>query len=502
MKKTIKLLTMVILMLTALLAIEVGASDGVCYIGDNTEVTYATLNEAISDASAGDSIHLLDDAVLGTEGSQMNISKSLIIDGTNGEEVFSIALLGNIQIINNDLGLTLSNVNVDLGGFHFKVTGTEKDCTFTLGEGAVLENGGATNGGAIETYTTGSAELNVVMEQGSIIRNCETTANGAAVFLNGGTLTLNSGALIDSCVAGTNGGAIWVQNQGSVADGKLVVNGGTIEKCSAGTRGGAIRINSGTMDISGDAVIKGNTVGDNEENIYLSNNEMLTLTGDFTGEAGISIANAAEGVNFGLSESGVSGAEKLYSDADTTLVGSVNNGKLTFVKRRVCYIGDNKDEAFNTLGEAISAASEGDTIHLLSDAELGDASTRINITKSLVIDGDNGEGEDFIITLVNNVQIINNSTGIKFTNTVIDLNGFHLLVTVTDKSCKFTLGEGAVMENGGAVNGAAIETNRAGTPELEVVLDEGSVVRNCTATANGGAFFLRRHSQNKFRSID
>ena len=480
MKAVKKICSMFVTLIMALsLVICVQASGQVCYIGEDTETLY-TLNEAINTAQAGSTIHLIRDAEFnekeGATNNRMTIGKALTIDGTNGDDKFTITFNAEAQIMGRSATVTFTNVNLDLNSKHFRTDNPGAKLVF--GNGTIVTGGFAgANGGAVEVNNT--SEL--VLESGSTIENCTATYNGGAIFVNGGTVTVNSGARINSCTA-TKGGGGAVQVQG--AAGKLNLLGGEITG-NTSNNGGGIYMYEGALIVSGDAVVTGNKKGETNNNIQLRNASQLTLTGTFTGSAGITIGSS----DFGTADEGASGAENFYSDADETVNGYIKDGVLSMRKDGVCYVGESEETGtvYTSLDEAIRAAN-GSIIHLIKDASLGGES---QITYSVPFSIDGAGEENYKITFIGNIQIMNTGGETKFTNAILDFqNKYSLRVAVTAKPTKLTFGEGAVAINGSRVNGGTVETFKNHDSALDVVLESGSVIKDSVATSNAGAIFI------------
>ena len=139
---------------------------------------YATLPEAVKAASAGETIVLLDNITLS---SVQTISKQLTID-LNGKIISSTAY----RTIQLNTGADLTVKDSGTGG---KIDGQNKNCGFDV---------------------------------------------------SGGTLTLDSGSIVNCTDADGDGGAVDVSSQG-----KFTMNGGAISNCKAGDDGGAIDIGKG-----------------------------------------------------------------------------------------------------------------------------------------------------------------------------------------------------------------------------------------------------------------
>ena len=428
-----------------------------CYIGEDYEsgTKYESFVTAIK-AANGETVHLLRDVTwpagnIGTTG-------GFVVDGTNPEGgTFTIKLAGNSTIL-NEKSAAFQNVTIDLNKKHFQVTGTgAKTSNLVLKGGTTVKNGYGSNGGFAIINDGGI----VVMEDGSKVENCTATGGGGAFHANGGTLTMTGGSI-------------------------------TGNKAESG--GGVVVAQTGTFNVSGTATVTGNTKLDGSivENVKLTDHDSFNLAGSLTGKIGITISAAGKGMQIGIVAGNASGAENVFMDSDSEMVGSSRNGKLYFPVTGEAYIGDSIDEGV-VYGDFITAikAANGKTVHLLKDVIW--PAGNIGTTGGYVLDGTNPNGENFTVTLASdiesNLRIVNEANGV-FSNVTIDLNGKHFELMSTDsgaaKPCVLTLKSGAIIKNGYAANGgAAIIYSGA-----KLFVEEGSRVENCVATGGGGAFHV------------
>jgi hypothetical protein len=146
----------------------------------------------------------------------------------------------------NAPAVSIANCTLDGGsgsGTYLNCLVNVQNGSLTLEAGATLQNNGMNqlNGGAVKVSATG---VSAVMLQGSSISGC-TAGNGGAVYVTGGTFTLEGGTISDCSAINGNGGAVYVVGQNA----KAVFNGGTITGCkaialTAGGSGGAVCVYS------------------------------------------------------------------------------------------------------------------------------------------------------------------------------------------------------------------------------------------------------------------
>ena len=145
-----------------------------------------------------------------------------------------------------------------------RIDGQNKNCGFNVKGGTLtLESGSIVNctdadgdGGAVDVSNTGVTETPVkygkFIMNGGAIMDCKAGDDGAAVDIGSGcTFTLNDGT-ISGCRADDDGGAVFIKQGGF-----FVMNGGTIENCSADCYGGAVNVYEG-----GSFTMTGGTIKD------------------------------------------------------------------------------------------------------------------------------------------------------------------------------------------------------------------------------------------------
>lgn len=141
------------------------------------------------------------------------------------------------------------NLTVKDSGTSGKIDGQNKYCGFNVKGGTLtLESGSIVNctdadgdGGAVDVSNTGVTETptkygKFVMNGGAIM-DCKAGDDGGAVDIGSGcTFIMNDGTIGD-CRADDDGGAVFIKQGGF-----FELNGGTIQNCSAGANGGAVNI--------------------------------------------------------------------------------------------------------------------------------------------------------------------------------------------------------------------------------------------------------------------
>ena len=472
--------------------VELLSDEAVCYIGDSAEtgMTFTSLKEAIlatGDKGGGneDVIHLLTDTTL--EEMSETTPHDFIIDGTNPDGgVYTVTLTGHVTLRASSMTIVFRNVTIKTNSYHFYTGGHKSYSYMKLDNGATIDGENKlsldSNGGVAHI---GVGQF--IMEEGSKIENC-MAKNGGAIFLNAATFIMNGGT-IENCSATSAGGAIFVNPNSS---GTITLNGGTITGCTA-PMGGAIYLQTTSNDavnVSGNVSVTGNMLSDGttKNNIQITEAAELNVTGTITGNIGITMTGASAGTTVGnVTDTSVTNISAISYDDELYKV-VLNEGALLLEKDYVCYVGD--DEAtgtkYKTLGTALASKSGSSvTIRLISNAELEAMDVR-NDTDFKII-GDNGDGENFTVKLLGDVNIKDFSNHGTLENVTFNLNGYHIS---TLGNLSLTLNDGAILESGYGSNGGAIFA-QSGT----VNLNEGSVIRNCNGK-NGGAIFLNEATLN------
>ena len=330
----------------------------------------------------------------------------------------------------------------------------DKDITFTMSAGVVSENTASNNGGGIFSW---SKTLN----------------------MTGGEVSGNT--------AKTNGGGMYIEGGGDTAtlSGSVKISGNKTENGD----GAGIYLKGAELKVSGKISINSNIKSETtENNLYLSTANLLTLSGNLTDTIGISIADGAAGTEFGTVDTAatVSGAEKFVLDGKGSLVGSVSEGKLVFVKKQItdpeATIG-NTD--YGTLIEALNEAEDNDVIVVKKNIA---PAVALTIGEKVTITGDT---ESITVTLTNPVTVtgaltLENITFKKNTSTPPE----NLISVASGGS--LTLNDKAVLDGASVAttaNGGGITVAAGG----KLTLNTGSVIKNCKGHL-GGAVFLSADS--------
>ena len=164
-------------------------------------------------------------------------------------------------------------------------------------------------------YVTGNLTLNDSGTGGGTLTGGNTSGNGGGVLVNG-TFTMNGGTITGNSAKFYGGGVC-------LSTGTFTMNGGTITGNITAQSGGGVHINNYcTFQASGSATVTGNKrIAETVEtvnNIYLSNNSNINVTGALAGSIGVTM-NTPGVFTSGLPGKGT--AENFTSDDATYAVG-------------------------------------------------------------------------------------------------------------------------------------------------------------------------------------
>lgn len=277
-----------------------------CKIGDTL---YSSLTEAVTAASAGSTIIILDNCEV-TE--QLNIAKNLTImdDGrphtiyfantsssgtVPGRGISKTGSGSTLYIRGSRLGrLTLAGHSMDGTAKNYGPLIYNSGSTVYLSKVILTENDCANNGGAL--YMSGSSKI---YTDNSVIRN-NSAQRGGAVYLYSSTAQLY------------------------LRDGTVITNNTSTYR---GGCGAVYSLNNGKIYLSGNLNITGNYKGDAIRNISVKDASALILNGNISGSVGVDYtAVAMSGKVFGTAaKSTYTGAGCIYSDLYPTLKGHIDS---------------------------------------------------------------------------------------------------------------------------------------------------------------------------------
>ena len=141
------------------------------------------------------------------------------------------------------------NLTVKDSGIGGKIDGQNKNCGIEVKGGTLtLESGSIVNctdadgdGGAVDVANTGVTETPIkygkFIMNGGAIMDCKAGDDGGAVDIGSGCTFVINGGTISNCRADDDGGAVFIKQGGA-----FELNDGIIQNCSAGANGGAVNI--------------------------------------------------------------------------------------------------------------------------------------------------------------------------------------------------------------------------------------------------------------------
>ena len=161
------------------------------------------------------------------------------------------------------------------------------------------------NGHKIDALRTGNdgrvitAAANTEVILNNVTISGGNISEGAGMYINGGTVTLQGGTRFTGNTAASKGGAIYLNSgilnlNGSTITGNMAGSSGV-----AGVSGGGIYYYNGTINIQNTNIVKDNTEtdGTTASNLYIYHDELINITGVVTGSTirfAKDFANAAE----------------------------------------------------------------------------------------------------------------------------------------------------------------------------------------------------------------
>ena len=174
---------------------------------------------------------------------QLYVERTVTLD-LNGYTLSCSATDEDIFLVRSSGNLTVKDSST--GG---KIDGQNKNCGFNVKGGTLtLESGSIVNctdddgdGGAVDVSNTGVTETPVkygkFVMNGGAITDCKADDDAGAVDIGSGCTFIMNGGTISGCRADDDGGAVFIKQRGT-----FELNGGVIENCSSGNNGGAVNI--------------------------------------------------------------------------------------------------------------------------------------------------------------------------------------------------------------------------------------------------------------------
>ena len=379
MKKRIGSLLMALVLALSLVPATVWAADGATEVGTFEELQAAIASDADTiDIVVTNDIELTQELTISSskkditirsqEGSTHKLLRSASFqasaDDYKSEYAFRLKAgkltFKNIILDGNKDAVTAKNTFVFVSG--------SNDTQLTLGQGATIQNCASTGYGAAVYVSLG----NLVMEEGSAIKDCTTTyrggaitmiyepsswssktnaitftmkgatisgcsttgsanyAQGGAIFTSGRVTMDIQGSTISGNTANGNGGAIYGASTNNSGDIVLNLSGTTITGNTSQQLGGGVYFAGTTFTVSGVTNITGNTGKGSSNNVYLAAGKTVSGSGLAEGsKVGISGANIPSTLVTGYADDSENGY--FTADRTDTKLKATTNGALELV---------------------------------------------------------------------------------------------------------------------------------------------------------------------------
>ena len=233
------------------------------------------------------------DIVLGAD---INLSDELTIDGSktvtidlNGHKLdrglgTASSMSSGVIYIKSGSTLTINDGSGDNSG---KITGGYANKGGAISNlGTLVFNGGTITGNRAGDEGGGIFNMGTATITGGVISGNTASGSGGGIS-NSGTMTINDCSITGNTSSRAGGG---ISNGNT-----LTINGGSITDNNATEYGGGIWMGSyNTFSMKGAITVTGNTkAGGLADNVYLANNNVITVTGSLSGSnIGISMENA------------------------------------------------------------------------------------------------------------------------------------------------------------------------------------------------------------------
>lgn len=174
---------------------------------------------------------------------ELDVDRTVTLD-LNGYTLSCSSTDENIIRVRSNGNLTVKDSGI--GG---KIDGQNKNCGIEVKGGTLtLESGSIVNctdadgdGGAVDVANTGVTETPIkygkFIMNGGAIMGCKAGDDGGAVDIGSGCTFVINGGTISNCRADDDGGAVFIKQGGA-----FELNDGIIQNCSAGANGGAVNI--------------------------------------------------------------------------------------------------------------------------------------------------------------------------------------------------------------------------------------------------------------------
>ncbi len=289
-------------------------------------------------------------AIMASVGSVVNLKGGTIIgfiayDGDGGAYYSAPGVMATVNLAGTDF---IGNVAENgAGGAICSYSGV-----VTMSAGRLLYNS-ASEGGAVRVPDPGAENGGTFTMTGGVMSGNAARqvkvdgvwkgGNGGAVYIDRGTFTMTGGEIIGNS-AEYGAGVCMPEDTGNsngISNGEFIMEGGIINE-NTGFIGLGVYVGSFNHKfcLSGDATVMGN-VNDDElpSNVYLSYETYITVSGEFTGTVGVTLADTIGQVTSGYAEYH-EGAEPSGFISDGEFGVDLIEGEVSFVGIKVCFDTD------------------------------------------------------------------------------------------------------------------------------------------------------------------
>ncbi len=420
------------------------------YVAQVGDTKYATLKDAIAAAEAGQTVTLLTDVSLT---STQAISKQLTID-LNGKTISSTKYQ-TIQL-NADADLTVKD-SASVGKITNTYTGSAypstiylggADAKFTLESGTIESDPNVTSLQSVAINSEKKMACTVNINGGSVVVPEAATA-GRAIVASTNSMTLNiSGGTI---AGGLHGVDAYSGSNVTITGGEITaryVDTGVIKEAYGMRLIGTANVTVAGGEITGVKMDDNGYKGD----VPIVKLKSGTIKGSFYSiSTGTIIFDVAENADIVLENNS---AEQFLPDT----VELVQNADDTYGVKKTTYVAEVNGTQYETLQEAIKAASTGNTITLLDDVDLG--SSKIGFYK----------------------------TGCE--NLTFDLNGHKITSAIQNNGTVVASRVGLVIKNG-TIENTCMDTNaKKATSAVYVTSGGTTTLENVTLHSNYSGLYV------------
>ncbi len=478
---------------------------GVEMVAEVGDTKYSSLADAIAAAQDDETVTLLADA---TANAMVEISGKNITLDLNGKTVSPVAgtkISGGLIGVHNGAGLTINDSSADKTG---KITSGDSGKVYAAVQ--VTVKGDAATEPAKLTINGGNYEGYYYAIAGN------GTRHNTEITINDGTFK----GLVNSPSTDDMGLAIFHPQ-----DGKLTINGGEFEGPAAGVeiRAGELNISGGTFKatatefsekwngsgttVVGAAVAISQHSTNKDIKVNITGGSFEGLKAVYEVDLNPTADDKSDNININI-EDGTFKGDVASENVDNFISGGTfssavpedycaegfiptDNGDGTYGVKEGTYVAKIGDKGYETLVEAITAATDGQTVTLLADVTVDKT---ILIEKNLTIDGNGNTIKSIVTSKLGTFYVNNKTCNLTIQNTTIDgQNSASMAVCVYRGKANDTLDGTSATDNNNAGNSVTLTDctvkNFTGYPGSYV----GAVyafshshltLNNCTFTGN------------------